>query len=246
MLLRVRSKTHAEKYVFVFEREIDMFQDIVYHIGDVASGNGSCISIIIDKTKTYATLETALYRPTCDVKNSLQPHSGTILMLQGVLKYICKKYTKLQYVTFDDKSMVPMSPIHVTAKRLLQGRKGWYEEWLQAIPDMDVLQTRRAISILSSEEVKQNIQKYLPVTTKKTWGTAEDIAELAPKIVGTQAKSIIGTSWKIPRSTMLAYPVVCERLIDGGDHGEITKLRTRMCKKAFNHRAALCELWHQL
>lgn len=248
MYIHVKSKINDEEYTFMFEREVDMFNDIVYYIGDVASKNGACISIVIDKNKEHATLESAMYRPTCDAKNSLQPHSGTILMLQGALKYICKRYTKLKYVSFDDKSMVPMSQIHVTAKRLLQGRKGWYEEWLQATPDMDVIQTRRAFSLLNSDETKCRIQQYLPITTQKSWGTAEDIAILAPKIVGPLGRSIIGTSWKISRSAILSYPVVFERVDQplGGGGENFAKMKKRAWIIALKHHASLCKLWHKL
>lgn len=193
------------------EIHIDDFGDVNIHIGDVVSRRGACLHIIVDKDKKYATLQNIVYRASCDLKNSLQPHQGTILMLQGALKYLCKRYRSLEFVRLNDKSVVSIGNIHITAKRLLQGRKGWYEEWLQAVPDMSDLSTRTLIHRLQHPDVQHEIQKYLPITTQKRWGTTDDIVDVAPKIIGTLRKSIIGTAWKIHRTDMLSYPVTVRK-----------------------------------
>lgn len=242
MQLQVKNMDGSEERIFQMDRDVDDFDDVNIYVGDVQSRRGACVHIIVDKDRKYATLESAVYRASCDTKNRLQPHQGTIMMLQGVLKYLCKRYPALEYITLNDKSMVPLGNIHVTAKRLIQGRKGWYEEWLQAVPDMSHHSTRVLIHRLGHPDVQQKIQQYLPRTMVKTWGTTDDIVDLAPKIFGTHRKAVIGTAWKILRTDILAYPVRIKRI----GKAEVKKGGGKQDDILWKHSIELFHMWHRL
>lgn len=242
MYLRAITKDDRKEYLFLFERFIDDFQDINIFVGDVHSKEGACIYAIIDQSKKYVALESVQYKTTCTMNQDLEPHKGTIVMVQATLKYICQRYKTIEYISLNDKSMVLNTNIHITAKRLLQGRKGWYEEWFQATPDMSVISTRRLMQLLQQENNKQTIQKYLHITTQRNWGTTDDIVEIAPKILGKEKRSIIGTAWKINRDDVLAYPISIQRMDGGTRHMS----HSTLIDKSFKHRIELFHMWHKL
>lgn len=245
MYLQVESE-QGDIRKFSIIREVDDFHDVNIYVGDVQSRSGACVHIIIDKSKTYATLENVVYRASCDIHNKLEAHKGTIWMLQGTLQYICKKYPSLEFISLNDKSTIPQGNIHVTAKRLLQGRPGWYQEQLQAVPDMNDKPTRRLMKKLKHPDTQAEIQKYLPRTTQRSWGTSKDILELAPLILGDVKKDLLGTAWKIMRQDILLYPVRVSHHASRSQHGSGTLSLEKLHTRSLQRQLELMQLWHDL
>lgn len=232
MILNVSDKNTGYKGQYNMMIETDEFDDTFVYLGDIHSRKGACVVILIDKHQKESLLQTALYRPSCDISGNMQSHTGTIIMIQAALKYVIQKYKTIEYITLNDKSLIPEGNIHVTAKRLLQKRKGWYEEYLGAIPDTNDFATKRLMRIISSMNVPDDIMYKMQ---KRTWGTTEDILEVAPVLLGKDAKYIIGTSWKIEANTINNYPIKI-KISKPQIGGEIQK----------NHTIKIFEMWKKL
>jgi hypothetical protein len=212
----------SSSYVFdVVEERDEEFDSIELYIGNSSRFTKACVFMYIDPKTHTAVLQSAIYHATCSTNTSLASKTGTALMLQCAVNYVFDTYKHLKYIDLNDKSMVPNGNIHVTAKRLLQGRQGWYQEVLGAIPV--------ANTIPLMQELKQSaakIQEYEHITTKKEWGTQAEIEQLAAIIVPKFKESIVGTAWRIPRRD---YGITVKK-IDAKKGGTIQKasLKTKI------------------
>jgi hypothetical protein len=155
-------------------------------------------------------------------------------MLQAALKYVCDKYQHVRFITLTDKTSVPNSKIHITAKRLLQGRPGWYQEYLQAVPTDGTI---KLLQLLSKKEARAKIAEYLPVTSQISWGIEREIEEMAQRILPMNSEMIVGTSWRISRDHVLAYPIVYNKTSSGGGGGSRRSIHNVRTHKSRNMRA---------
>lgn len=204
MLLQVVNRITGQEGRYTMLDVIDAFGDYEIVVGDTSSRKGPCITILVDQTRRRGMIQNAVYRPMCEIDGKMEPHTGTILMLQGALRYVFTTYKELKHVTLNDKSSVATKDIHITAKRLLQKRKGWYQEWLGAVVDEADMPTTRLMKKLGIMKLSDQDEAKV---SERNWGTTKDIEDLARRYLGNEASSIIGTAWKISRKTVSAYPV---------------------------------------
>lgn len=217
--LRSNSDNDSTSLVFDATEEYDEdFECTNVYIGDPKTFVKACVFITVDKSST-AVLQNAAYKPSCTKDGSLKQGTGTAIMLKIALMYIFDKFKHVQNISINDKSMIPNGQIHITAKRLLQGRNGWYQDILGAIPDPNHKQTIYLIKELQTEKAKQAILAEKNVTSKRGWGTQKDIETMSVKIVPKYAKYIIGTMWVVTRESASKYDI--STTISGG--GEKTK-----------------------
>lgn len=148
-----RFQIRTTNYIFdAAEERDDDFQCVNIYIGHPEKYTKACVFITIEDNSDTAILQNAMYQVTC-----------AKTMLQCSIKYVFDTYLSVQSISINDKSMVP-----TTAKRLLQGRMGWYQEALHAIPDPSHKQTMFLMKELQSTSVKKRIAENLDITSKKT------------------------------------------------------------------------------
>lgn len=232
MILRVKHNLSEDAYDFnILTEIIEEMDTIEYYIESSHKQHPICISISIIKNK-QALLETVNYSSSCDLKGSLKNNTGTILMIMGLLKYVFNKHRDVFTISLNDKTMVPKKSILISAKRLLQGRPGWYQEYLGAIPDPSNIQTGQIIEALKQPTVQQRIQKNLPITTQRDWGKTAEIISMFEKITPLKGTSILCTSWWIHRSTIESYPIS----INVSNKGGSLKNKSINVSKDYFHR----------
>lgn len=220
------------KYIFdAAEERDDDFQCVNIYIGHPEKYTKACVFITVEDNSDTAILQNAMYQTTCAKNKDLEPGEGTKTMLQCAIKYVFDTYLSVQSISINDKSMVPNGKIHVTAKRLLQGRMGWYQDALHAIPDPNHKQTMFLMKELQSASVKRRIAENLDITSKRDWGTHHDIEEMATRILPKSAKYLVGTLWSVPRTA-------CQcnyELIESSGGGISPRRKTACNKKVIAH-----------
>jgi hypothetical protein len=194
--------------MYVFPSEIQTIEDsiIQYSIGSYDKRKPACVYITVDDTEE-ATLDMVSYSSKCDIDNLLINKSGTIQMIMGSLKYIFQKHPHIRFISLNDKSMIPSGKIHVSAKRLIQGRPSWYEEHLGAKPDKRHPQTIKTLNLLKQPTMVERIQAYQTIMLEQHWGTSKDIIDMYEKITGLKSNVLLGTAWTISRKTIKKYPI---------------------------------------
>lgn len=206
-----RFQIRTTNYIFdAAEERDDDFQCVNIYIGHPEKYTKACVFITIEDNSDTAILQNAMYQVTC-----------AKTMLQCAIKYVFDTYLSVQSISINDKSMVP-----TTAKRLLQGRMGWYQEALHAIPDPSHKQTMFLMKELQSTTVKKRIAENLDITSKKNWGTHQDIEDMAKQILPKSAKYLVGTLWSVPRHTC-----ECNYELIESSGGGITQRRKTACNK---------------
>ena len=115
----------------------------VYYIGNTDGKPIPCISISVDKfDQWYMTIQDLEYYPTCSFE-PMERGKGTIEMVQGAIKAICKKHPKIRVIAFQDCSYWTTQnkeKISLPEFRLLAKGKTWYEKHFGATPSDNRIQ----------------------------------------------------------------------------------------------------------
>lgn len=243
MFLRVKHILSEEAYDFnILTENFEEMDTIEYYIESSHKNMPQCISISVINNRP-ALLEAVNYSSSCDLKRQLKNNTGTILMIMGLLKYVFQKHKELAYISINDKTMVPRTSILISVKRLLQGRPGWYQEYLGAIPDPSNIQTVQIIKALQKPTIQQRIQENLPITRQRTWGKPSEIISIFERITLLRGTSILGTSWWIYRSTIESYPVSINVVNKGRsiNHNSVHRSNDYFHRRLKNHAIRLLD-----
>ena len=176
---------------------------IEIYIGQSKNRIKSCIHISVKKNNPVAILQRVDYDSKCELNNRLQSGIGTYIMVKTALKFVIDKYRYIQSFELCDKTQTKQSNINITAKRLLLGKPGWYEQHFGAIIINEGIRTDYLIATKQklnlTDENKTKIQE-------KTWGTDEDFDEMATEL-NLSIDLFIGTSWKIDKNAIIQYDI---------------------------------------
>jgi hypothetical protein len=220
---------NGKAYTFdAMEEDDDYFDTCHIYIGDTKSYINSCVFIDVDKTDV-ASLNNAAYRPVCATNKQLERGvNGTVIMLQGAIKYVFDKYKHVSVLELSDETMVPHTKINITIKRLLRGQPAWYQQYLQATPGS--VTTRKLLKELQSEAAVAKINQYRSLTDQSSWGTEADIEKIVTDVAPMYYKYIHGTKWQIDRATSQAYPVTYS-ILPMQSGGELQHLQNKRVAK---------------
>jgi hypothetical protein len=170
-----------------------------------------CVRISLSKKEPIATLHLVNYYKSCSVKEKkLEKHSGTIHMIQTILSHTINTYPHITFVELQDETFihVPKKPL-ITARRLLLGQKGWYEEYLGALPAKKELQY--TLNYLRLPSTQENIHTFLPPDAQnKLWWFPEHIKYVADKINNKLFPYLIGSLWMISADTIREYGITMQ------------------------------------
>lgn len=165
---------------YMVYEDADMMNNILYFIPDDPSIEEPYLEIIIGKKEEN------------NVEGLIIQKKGTIFMLKSALKYTINNYPHIKYFTVTDKT-IP----EITARRLLEGSKGWYEEHFNAIPSV---KTKRVIDIIKKCRVRID-----ELIGNSEWNP-NNIIRICNKIDGAiLAKNIFRTVWIIDRESIKKY-----------------------------------------
>ena len=189
-----------------------------------------CVKIELDTDRSCkdAYLQSVQYNASCSINSKpLEKHSGTIVMIQVALLYTCDTYPYIERVHLQDETFIdiPGKPL-ITPRRLLNGKLGWYEEYLGAIPRDRPL--KKKIEFLRKSDTMSLVQSLLPpeANDPKWWG-ADATESIATKVKPGLFPYLIGSAWVIPKATLKAYNVSYTETLVPKQHGGA--YRRRLC-----------------
>jgi len=143
--------------------------------------------------------------------------NGHILLMQIALSYVSQKHPSIMEYEIQDDTFVnvPGYPL-ITARRLLQGEKGWYEEHFGAIP------TYRTIRLL--DWLRDPVRALLIPEKEKIWWSASNVMKVC-SLIGCPY-SVIGTTWCIQKNSII------EKEMQSGGANDNEKKFKRIIKNA--------------
>jgi len=181
-----------------------------------------CVSLSIPLyPNTIADLYALNYYQTCSInEKSLDKKNGTIIMIQIALHYAKTKYKYIKEFQLQDETHIDISALEkplITSRRLLQGRLGWYEEYLNAKP---IQNTVKLINYLHKESVRKTIDVLLPPeSSNPLWWTPSNIVKITKQFeIDRITPYIFGTTWSIPVEEIPNIKYTIDETQDGGSH----------------------------
>lgn len=226
--LKEDARKEEEKYFYIRTknnytfRTIEQFgKDVIelkFFMTDHNNANDICVKISVPRNKRYRTgnIDVLYYNKECSIsKIKLKEKEGTIEMLKTALQYIYDTYPYITKLTIQDETHYNDSlqnKPHITAKRLLLGRPGWYQEYFGAEPEKKTLELINHIATKRSE-IDNTISKIKPNKSGDEWWSTENILNIINNLqksilrkrIYNIAEKIFGTIWFIPRNTIEKY-----------------------------------------
>jgi hypothetical protein len=168
---------------YIIHEDEDMVNNILYFTPDGPSIEEPYLEIIIGKDNN-------------DVEGLILEKKGSIHMLKTALKYTIEKYSYIQCFNLIDKTFP-----YITARRLLEGSKGFYEEYFDAKPKE---RTKILINIIKKYRV--NIDELIKDSIEKSEWDVIKVLQICRKIDGNNlTRNILRTQWIIDRNTIKNY-----------------------------------------
>ena len=177
----------------------------------------SCIQILIYKEDNSAILEEVSYHNSCSKKEGgLPTKDGTKHMCQTILKYLVDTYPFIVKVDINDKTAYNITKdklSFITARYLLQGKQGLYQQYLNAKPTPE---TVNLINII--EEQRENLNKIIHKFKSNDYWTSENIIKLINYIYNEKIpnynkkrnvikQKIISNYWFVEKETIEQYNI---------------------------------------
>ena len=181
-----------------------------------ANKSSSCIQVLINKEDRSAILEEVSYYQSCSKKDGgLPSKDGTKHMCQVILRYLVDKYKFIDRVDVVDKSAYNITKdklSFITARYLLQGKPGLYQNYLNA---KSTEETKMLIELIEEKRQILNELQYRIVAMKSNdWWTSEHIQSLidhvfkdAPLKASRIKRVIFDNTWMISKTDIQNYDV---------------------------------------
>ena len=187
-------------YLFAMD-EYKAYDVQIYQFVAMSKQPYPCIKISI--YKGVANIDTLNYYANCSLSEKLLDKAiGTIYMMKTALAYVSQRHSTIMEYEIQDETFVnmPGKPL-ITARRLLQGEKGWYEEHFGAIP------TQRTVLLLDWLRDPQHFLLFRDKIPKveKTWWSASNVMKVC-SLIGCPY-SVIGTTWCIQKNSIINYNI---------------------------------------
>jgi len=208
-------------YVF-YLKEINEYDSINIQIASKVRQPYPCIDISVSLLPdTSAILQMLNYYKSCSInEKSLDRKNGTAIMLQIAISYAINKYKYITHFELQDNTFIDISAMEkplITSRRLLEGRLGWYEEYVNAKP---MCKTIKLVKYLRSETIQERIKEFLPKeSSNPLWWTPTNIIKLTDKVDKKNISPyILHTTWSIPVEEIPNVKYTLDETQDGGGH----------------------------
>ena len=132
-------------------------------------------------------------------------YTVSLPMIRTALMFVSHAHPELTEFCFQDETYIDIPDHHdkplVTSRRLIQGKKGWYEEHLRAEP------TGHTVTLLDflRDPVRRLLYASLIPEKEIPWWTRTHLKTIAAAI--RCPVTIFATTWKVTRETALNYNV---------------------------------------
>jgi len=188
---------------YSFSVDIDIeFEVYTYRFVATSKHPYPCVQIAVYEN-TIGNIDMLNYYANCSFSEKLlEKGTGSIHMLKTALTYVSNKHPHVKQYDIQDETYMelPGKPL-ITARRLLMGEKGWYEEHLHAIPTQ---RTKYMIQYLRDPKKRTLYQDKIP-NADKTWWTPKNAMQVCYSI--KCPGSVLGTTWYISKNTIDSYGI---------------------------------------
>lgn len=203
----------TELYTFIIYEEQDKTNYILYFMCENPKIKDPCLKIYIPKENDVEGLiEKLNHEKSYSIEKELDEKEMTVYMLKTALKYIIDNYSHTKYFKLTDMTFKKIPGLAstdlpwITARRLLEGSKGWYEEYFQAKPTCN---TKELIAIVAKN--REAIDRLIASNMNNNIWTPEKILKITGKVDGRLLqKNILSTDWTIDRNTIKEYDIIYE------------------------------------
>lgn len=183
-----------------------------------------CVRMILSKRPKYtsASLQTLNYYSSCSIKDKmLDNYQGTIIMLKTALSYLITRYPHISRVELQDETFIniPTRPL-ITARRLLLGDQGWYEEHVGARPTLNTSKLTKYLRQPITQKAVQDIVLKYKHSDDKTWWSPENTKRVADELNSAVFQQLLGTTWEIDSATIRGWNVAFDTDRTGGSQVE--------------------------
>ena len=183
-----------------------------------------CLVLSVPHDVEVAHLLSVNYYSACS--ENLERGTGTVHMIKTILRYVLDKYPHIKCFKLKDTTNINSEidksvkiPFFVTARRLLKGQLGWYEEKLGAKPRGDTVEI---LDFLRNKRAP--FDKMIPYNEPNTWWTEENTLRLVRKIplkkgqidISLLQTIIYFTEWTIPAENIKHIEYKLIKVVRGG------------------------------
>lgn len=166
-----------------------------------------CIQILINKDENSAILEEVSYYNSC---SKTEPKEGAQHMCRSILKYLIDTYEFIDRIDVTDKSAYNITDrdlSFITARYLLQGKPGLYQNYLGAKPTDE---TRELIQLIEEKRDVLN-QTHYSGSPSNNWWTYAHIKNLIENVFKEPVKAykikraIFNNTWFLTKADIEQY-----------------------------------------
>jgi len=159
----------------------------------------------------------------------------SIYMLKTALTFVNEKHPSIISYDLEDLTFLhlPNKPL-VTARRLILGDKGWYEEHLNAVPSK---KTSRILQVLRNPRRREVFRDKIPLVDDTWWSPMNTMALC---YVIRIPWSVLSTSWYISQKVIQGYNISYEEK-ENTNGLDSDKMR-RIFKEAFDRKIPYDEI----
>lgn len=228
--------SHGYKYEVIYEHNDD-YKILELIFISIKKQPYPCLKIQVPYEETHATLQHLNYYSSCSF-NEKQLGEHQSHMLQVALKYMVDMFPYIKCVELTDELCVDLcndnNPL-ITPRRLILGKMGWYQEYLNAEPYGNTI---KLLQHLQRDIVQRDIANILldiPEAKDVLWWTPRNIRMIADKI--KIYGRIFGTSWIVHAKVIKDYDISYEIQKGFNEYSWRTQniIKNAKCNKVFYH-----------
>ncbi len=196
-LLRTQSSTYR---IEVIQYEESLF------VMNITTTHGRtqllCVSLAVDGA--LLLLQSLGYYKECSIGQTLRRGTGTVDMVKAALRFAAASFPDLQSVELSDETFFPSAerPL-ITARRLLLGAPGWYQEHLGAVPTPKTRVNLRTLQ--ATLAARPDVEAELRGLAGQPQGFTPTYVSSVCRRLGIPASAVVGTSWTIPLGTVMSW-----------------------------------------
>lgn len=205
----------TDNYEFWADIQASHDDDVDIFVGNPNGSPRPCV--VFTKYGRELVLQDVVYYSTCSAPTALERGSGTVEMIRGACKAIMERFPDIDKVCLCDKSYFPgrsrrQGNVPLPEVNALVHGATWYQRHFGAVPDI------RTVRVLNPY-VRIRDQPASPLLTDDARFANVTVAQFVERLDHPDEETVVrildllrlkrltGTSWEIPRASVMQYPV---------------------------------------